>query len=488
MPEFGHNELSDQLSRIVGRSGTGELPAAYIIFGEEMLCKQMFSRILDTLLPEPDRMLKHEPFDGADSSLFDVLERVNTYSLMSTAKVVSLKDARLFDASQDPKRFAAEAAAAFDQQKMKKAAGQFLRFLAASGIPLEDARSDDYAAETKPLRDGRDDSGRIVELVDYCKTNDMKVKPVRDEGAVFLKALKKGFPKGHYLLITTDVMDRRKKIYKELKEVSVVVNCAVPRGDRQADRSEQEKVIGRSIRPALDQSGKTLDGAAFRLMFELIGFDLRTFVSSVEKLISYSGKKERIGVSDVRALLQKTRQDPIYALSNAVAERRADRALFFIDSLLAEKGNHPLMILAVLVNQVRKLLLVKGFLESEDGRSWHTGISFDRFKTDVFPAVKGHDEKLQKMLSVWQEGIHLPEGKTGGRSKKVATDVGLVRGSGSPYPVYQQFIRAANYSRRELRAALAHLAEVDYMMKSSSRNPRILLERAVISILSDGQV
>jgi len=481
MPELRHNEINEHLRK---EAGKGKLPAAYIIFGEEMLCKQVFAAVLEDLLPESERILKHEPFDGGEASLFDVLERVNTYSLMSAAKVVSLQHARLFDASQDPAQFAEKAAEAWDQKNPKKAAALFMRFLAAAGIPLEDAAGEDYAAVTEVLRKGVSGAERIAELADHCRLNGMKVPVVRDEGTAFLRALEKGFPQGHYLLVTTDVMDRRKKIYKELKKVAVLVNCTVPKGDRQADRVEQQKVLADSIRRNLAEAGKTLDGDAFRQMIDLIGFDLRTFVNSVDKLIAFVGERGRITSADVHALLRRTKKDPIYEISNAVADRRTGRVLNLVDDLLEEKNSHPLMVLAMLVNQIRRLLLVKGFLQ-ETGGGWRNGMSFNQFKTEVFPVVRSRDEELLALLSGWQEELSAKTGDGGGRRrKKPKSGATIIRGGGSPYPVYQLFVKAQKFSTRELRRALADLAEVDIRMKSGGGNPRMLLEKAVINVLA----
>ena len=75
-----------------------------------------------------------------------------------------------------------------------------------------------------------------------------------------------------------------------------------------------------------------------------------------------------------------------HELTNAVADRRLDAALFFLDSILTS-GRHPLQIFAALVNQTRKLLLLKDFAESTYGRVWQPGGSYDHFRQQVIPAI-----------------------------------------------------------------------------------------------------
>ena len=71
-------------------------------------------------------------------------------------------------------------------------------------------------------------------------------------------------------------------------------------------------------------------------MLEMTGFDLRTFSSNLDKLISYVGDRTEISIDDVETVLQRTKKDPLYELTNAVSERNAPQAIFFLDSLLSD--------------------------------------------------------------------------------------------------------------------------------------------------------
>ena len=114
----------------------------------------------------------------------------------------------------------------------------------------------------------------------------------------------------------------------------MVVDCSVPKGDRRADRASQDIVLNSQMKEILAAGEKKISNDAYRALVEMTGFDLRMFAANLEKLISYLGERETIAVEDVAAVLQRTKKDPIYELTNAIVERNADNALFFLKSLL----------------------------------------------------------------------------------------------------------------------------------------------------------
>jgi DNA polymerase-3 subunit delta len=112
----------------------------------------------------------------------------------------------------------------------------------------------------------------------------------------------------------------------------------VPKGDRRADKIEQEAVLSERMEVLLNRCKKTMDKEAYRTMYEMTGFDIGTFCDNLEKLISYVGDRKRITAEDVVFVLKRTKKDPIYELTNAIADRDIDKSLFFLNSLLMENS------------------------------------------------------------------------------------------------------------------------------------------------------
>jgi DNA polymerase-3 subunit delta len=239
----------------------------------------------------------------------------------------------------------------------------------------------------------------------------------------------------------------------------------------------------------LNQYNKTIDQNAYQAMCEMTGFDLRTFSHNLEKLISYVGERNTITVDDVRSVLKRTKKNPIYELTNAISERNIQTSIFIVNSLLAD-NLHPLQILAALTNQVRKLLMAKGFTESSQGGNWHAGIRYGEFKRNIMAAIQAYDRSLVDQLQSWESTILKKSdtadqgsgAKTKKKKGKPKTDLTIVKNPNNPYPVFQLLQSSEKYTTDELIAAHECLSHADMQLKSTGLRPKLILERAVISI------
>jgi DNA polymerase-3 subunit delta len=191
----------------------------------------------------------------------------------------------------------------------------------------------------------------------------------------------------------------------------------------------------------------------------------------------------------VGSVLQRTKRDPIYELTNALADRRADSALFFLDSILSS-GIHPLQVLTALVNQVRKLLLAKGFVKSPQGKDWQSACPYSYFQKQIVPAIVEYDRKLMDQLDKWQTMLNAEAiaQKTGSSKKdkktkyKATTDLLIAKNPKNPYPIYLLLKKSDGFSQNKLIGAVEVLGEADKKLKTSSQSPKLVLEEAILSI------
>jgi DNA polymerase-3 subunit delta len=315
------------------------------------------------------------------------------------------------------------------------------------------------------------------------------VPGARDDCRILQQAVEKGFPKSNHLIITTDAVDKRRGLFKTLSSKGLVVDCSVPKGARRADQIAQESVLVEKMNSILADSGKTMDQATYLALYEMTGFDLRTFCNNLEKLISWVGDRVEITIKDVGSVLQRTKRDPIYELTNALADRRADSALFFLDSILSS-GIHPLQVLSALVNQVRKLLLAKGFVKSPQGKDWQSTCPYNYFQNKIVPAIIEYDRKLMDRLDKWQtmlnaEAISQTTGspkKSKKTKRKATTDLLIAKNPKNPYPIYLLLKKLDGFSQDKLISAVEVLAEADKKLKTSSQSPKLVLEKAILSV------
>jgi DNA polymerase-3 subunit delta len=452
-------------------------PAVTLICGEEMLCKKAAEAALDVLLPQAERLLSIDRFDGNEDTIGDVLTSMNTYALLTAAKVVLLQDARLFYSAKAQQGLREKMTQAAQSGDLKKASRLFLNLMALNGLSFEEL-------ETPALRNKLVDdvdggvASWFTQLMDYCRENALSIPDRRDDADLLKSAMEKGFPDGHHLVITTDVVDRRKTVFKHIDEIGLVVDCTVPGGETRADRMAQDAVVQAAMDDALVRAGKRMVQEARQRLMQWTGFDLRTLAGNLEKLISFVGDRQTITDADVTRVLQRTRKDPIFEFTNAAADRDLSAALFFMKRLLDE-GLHPLQLLAALANQIRRLLLAKDFILRDRGRSWSARITFPQFKAGPFKAVQADDGAFAVLLGQWDTMLN-PSVEAKKRPKAASSDLVLARNPKSPFPVYQTLKKADLFSIKALTRATIDLSDTDKRMKSTGQDPRILLETFLI--------
>ncbi len=489
MPEINYKELKNYLKDLEKQPEKVGFARVYLIYGEELLYKEASEALLDVLLPVSDRSLNYEPIDGADENIHEAIEKVNTYSLLSGTKVIAINDSKIFYAREDDKILLQKAKEAYDNDDLKKSAGYFLSLLGLLSLSLEDVNKSNIDKSLKIDSDASGDDGWLNKVLDYCKDNGLTVPARKDNSKVLQSAIEKGFPEGNHLIITTDMVDKRRTLFNSIKENGMIIDCSVPKGERRAEKKAQEAVINEKMREILVRNGKTMDKGAYLAMYEMTGFDLRTFSSNLEKLVSYAGDRKNITVDDVKSVLQRTKKDPIFELSGAISDKDTGNALFYLDSLLST-GFHPLQTLAAITNQIRRLLLIKGFVESPQGSTWRAGSKYYHFQKSVMPAIIEHDKVLANQVEEWESMISkdadldYEKSKKRGKKKKseLTADLLIVKSANNPYPVYQLLLKSDNFTKEALILALESLSEADRRLKSTGQNPKLILEDAIIKI------
>ncbi len=481
MTEFNYKELGNHLKE-------KRFSPVYLIHGEDLLCKTAYNELLDALLPASERTINYEPVDN--DNVYEAIERANTFSLLAGIKVVALCDSQVFYSKQNENSFFEKAKQAYDEKNMKKAAKYFVNAIGLLNLSFDDIAS--KANRDKNLKIDAEisaDDRWLDATINYCTDNNISVSVPRDNAGDLQKAVEKGLPEGNHLIITTDIIDRRRGLFKAITEYGMVINCSVPKGNRRADIMEQDAVLKERMATILSKTGKTIEPGAYMALREMTGFDLRTFSNNLEQLAAYAGDQKKITAGDVDSVLKRTKQDPIYELTNAVSDRNTEQALFFLDSLLSA-GYFSLQILSAIANQIRKILLVKSFVESPHGKAWRKGTQYSHFQNNVMPAIQEYDKILLTELEKWETMLSADEDTTGGnkkkkgKKKKPVTDIMIAKTPNNPYPVYQMFIKSEKFMKTDILDAIECLSEADLQIKSSGQNHKLILEKAIFQICS----
>ncbi len=439
------------------------LPQVFLIYGEDLLVEQACDRLLASLLGKLDRQIHCEVVDGALEETAQVIEKLNTYGLLASLKIVLVKDSNVFSRRENEKQVAASLVEKFSQGKKLAAARRFAGLCHLAGIDaanLADLHGLPACLAELP-------GPMLEELSRICRLKGLPGGSDAKWPEMLEKAISRGFPDQHYLILTTDTIDKRRSLYKTIESKGLVVDCSVAGGSRAADKKAQEAVLRDSMGKILTEAGKKAAPGVFTELWQRCGYQLRQFVKDLEKVIDYVGPRQVIQPDDVACVVRRSKVDPIFEFTNAFARRDASRAIFFLHSLLAA-DTHPLQILSAMVNQVRKLLIARCFLDQLPRGTWQPSMTYRRFQQTVLPAVKQYDKAIKD--------------QTGGRGK--TGDLLLASNPRSTYPVYQTLVSASGFDRPELVEAFRLLNRADVQLKSYSRRPALVLENVLMKICS----
>lgn len=395
-------------------------PRVFLIAGEPFLADQALDTLTKSLLPEENREFALDRLDGTAIPMGDIIEQATTFSFLTPKKIIVVKNPPLFANTS-----------------------------AGKGISY---------------------SPRDMELLEQL--------------------IEKGIPDTHCLILISYSLDKRKKIFKFIQKQGFVIDCTIPQGSRKADLDEQRDLLKSVSLPLLRASGKTLNANAFSALVDQTGFNPEIFMGNIEKLSAYTGNRKTISATDIHAVINKDKKDPIYDFTNAVLDRNPKKALEVLSSLISD-GFHPLQLLKSLENQIRKLLLIKGYTTAlKQGKKLNQPLgsfNFNQFKQVLLPQIISYDQYLKKkdtrienLLSSY--GLDKKKQKPANKKKAVSTDLLLAPNPKSPYPVFQNFLKSENYSLNELIQAMGDLSDLDYGLKSSSREAVIGLENFILTL------
>ncbi|MFH2098744.1 MAG: DNA polymerase III subunit delta, partial [Pseudomonadota bacterium] len=454
-------ELAAHLAGIKGNP----LPV-YLAHGDEYLCKEAARVLVDALVPEDQRDFNLEEMDGGRVGASAVVSALFTFPMFAGIKAVVWTDSRVFISGATATDLLDRARQAHEDGEAFKAARLVLDFLTALRLEPGDLSPAEPLAALPDSVDRKADGPWISQALSLILEKGMTARS-SDEAGIMLSALEKGAPGQNVLVITSPTADKRKKIYKHIKDTGLVVDCTVPGGQRFAEREARGRELSRIADQVLSPLGKTLEKAALQALEERIDADLRGFVSTLEKLAAFVGDRKRITASDVAKAVASRRTDPVYVFTGALFERKFEQSLSELASLL-DGGYFPLQVLSAFANQVRKFLVARRFLESPHAAGWSMAMNFQEFKDRVMPGVDAFDKEARDLAADWVEEGFIVRAK--GKKKKEDTDLVLSKG-GSPYPVFLGLQTAGKFSQKELLHYLSLALAADRKLKSSAQDP-----------------
>lgn len=218
--------------------------------------------------------------------------------------------------------------------------------------------------------------------------------------------------------VQADKLDERRKLVKSLKDRNSAIAFA------EMDMPE----LRRWLMKRASEQKRTLTDDAADLLIARVGMGSGALAQELDKLCLHAGEDGCIDADSVSLLTVASLEEDVFALVDAIAELRIDRALTLYRNLLVKK-EEPIKIAALIARQLRIMLQIK--------------------------ELEQHHYSPQQMAG--QLGLH-------------------------PYAVKLAAEKGRKFPAARLGKLLAALADLDYAMKTGGIEKTLGLELYLLSL------
>jgi DNA polymerase III delta subunit len=219
-------------------------------------------------------------------------------------------------------------------------------------------------------------------------------------------------------------------------------------------RPEIAGALQRLARARAKERDVAIEDAAITRLVASTDVDPGAFAAELDKLLDWAGEGGRIRGADVGDQVADEASEDVYAFFESVGKRDAADAFARLDRLFSGRlvragnriidpndGGWPQIFLAMLTDEIRRMLLVRARLGERGAPAFAPEMSWPTYQARVAPFL---------------EAPVPPFGKSpfGGRA--------------AGYPFLKAAGRATRFTEKELARALARAADVDVKMKNSA--------------------
>jgi DNA polymerase-3 subunit delta len=442
MPVYTYKDIPQILAQVE----KGRVVPVYLMAGDPYLLKDVHRQLIELLLPENLRSFNLERVDGEKEDLSSILERIQTFPFLPGRKVVSVQNALPIFSAGNADRLWKRAEEAWRKGQTDQCTRLLQSLFGQAGI------SPDWAAGKEQALMEKLFPGRQVPLPDWLGEA-LKRLPESGpgEGAnlsvdqLLESAIRRGFPPDHVLIFLLEGPPGSKKMVRLIAEKGAVVDLSL----KESKKGEQTAVLKGFIKSRFSREGKTIQPQAEAMLLERVGPEVFHLEMEIQKLLSYTGKRNQILAKDVMEIVGSSREEPLYELTAVLGERKLKEGLEKLKQL-REQGYNPLQIMAGMTNALRRLLTAKELQQRLSEVPARSLRDFGAFSAKILPQLK--QEPLPEALAK----LH-------------------------PFVLFNTLKGAANFSRPQLLSALEALHEADRQIKSSGGTPAFLLEDFIFS-------
>ncbi len=445
---------------------TGKISPVYLICGDEnYIIKEATQSLIAAILPEKDREICSETIEGDEEDWDKIIQSLNTYPMFGGRKVIAVKDTKIFYSKIVVEKIIEKSMEQFESNDINEAIRLFRIALGYLKIKEVNEISDKKSGEIG----GLDHKGRawLKRMVEECVNQELNPISYEDNSDKLDKVLKKdengkGIPLNNILVLATEDVDKRKKLYKTINDIGIIIDFSIQRVKRDsADIEEDEKrALLQKATELLKRSDKVFAKGAFDALANKTGYNMGIFLSELEKVVLSVKDRKRIEVRDIEEIVGRSIEDSIFDLQEAIGQRDLEGAMLYLAELLGQ-GEFYLRLLQGIAREIRQLIAAKEFIENELKGKWNPKMDTEAFKKFIYFPIKRKEKESQK-----------------GEQKKRGSKLFAL----PPNVLLELLKNSENFTKEELYRFIRLLAETDLKTKTIGVLPVHLLEKALMEI------
>ena len=220
------------------------------------------------------------------------------------------------------------------------------------------------------------------------------------------------------LVVTSNKVDRKRKLFKILTGLKTAIACEAPK----------ENELINWLRKRAEESNYSLSSNAARVLINRVGARPGILAKELEKTLLYAGANKSISEKDVAEVVGESKTENVFALTEALKTKNPETALRLLNNQI-NHGEEPIKILGTIAWQFRMI--------------WE---------------VKHYQKK------------NLPSGQ-------IAKTMGA-----NPYVVDKALQHTGRFSTKQLRTGYLELAKADRSLKSTSQDPLAVMQTLVLNL------
>lgn len=201
--------------------------------------------------------------------------------------------------------------------------------------------------------------------------------------------------------------------------------------------SPREAELTRWVIRRVESCGKRIDGTTANYLIWVCGSRMNTLIPEILKITGVAAGEE-VTRRDIDAVAKRAPETTIFDLTDALGEKKYEKAASLLADLLADRDEPPQKQIAMVSEQFRRLYVARIAMDTRRG---------DTFIGECIPELAGRSYFINKLKDA-----------------------------------------SRNYSRARLARAVKLCAECDFGMKSSGPEPAELMKELLLRLALDGKV